>query len=104
MPDSHAIWRETGGSHLDNLACISYLTRNLEEKGASLIPRRFLCHYSPSATSPALALVGSGPDPVVPQWAEQLNGLKSKGDEVAFGYGEFKGKGCVIHYLTDKMG
>ena len=65
---------------------------------------RFLLHYSPTATSPALALVSSGSDPILPQWLEQLDKLKEAGEDVAFGYGEFKGKGCVLHYLSDRMG
>lgn len=64
---------------------------------------RFLLHYSPTATSPALALVASGQDPIVPQWKEQLEKLRDAGEAVAFGYGEVRGKGCVLHYLSDKM-
>jgi hypothetical protein len=62
---------------------------------------RCLVHYNPSSTSPALSLVASGQAPVLSQWKEELAKLQQAGAGVAFGYGDFKGKGCVLHYLND---
>jgi hypothetical protein len=64
---------------------------------------RFLLHYNPSSTSPALAVVASGHDPVLEQWKEQITKLQEGGESVAYGYGEFKGKGCVLLFLDDSI-
>jgi len=64
---------------------------------------RFLLHYNPSSTTPALSVVASGPKPVISQWKEHLARLQKDGDAVVFGYGEFEGKGCVLLCLSDSV-
>ncbi|WWD22553.1 hypothetical protein CI109_107046 [Kwoniella shandongensis] len=67
----------------------------------------FILHYatpstaSPAAHTPSLALVSSGPDPVLPQWQEHLNGTN---EDVLFGYGDIGGKGLVLVFLRDTVG
>jgi hypothetical protein len=64
---------------------------------------RFLLHYNPSSTTPALSVVASGLNPVIQQWKEHLARLQENGDAVVFGYGEFQGKGCILLRLDDSV-
>jgi len=64
---------------------------------------RFLLHYNPSSTSPALSVVAAGKNPVVKQWKDHLVRLQENGDAVVFGYGEFQGKGCILLRLDDSV-
>jgi len=82
---------------------ISGLSSSSRDKSVTYPHSRFLCHYNPSSTTPALAVVASGQKPILEQWKEQLVRLKMNGDAVAFGYGEFEGKGCILLSLDDSV-
>jgi hypothetical protein len=89
-----AVWFGCGAGGQEMFHCLT--TTNLPHS-------RFLLHYNPSSTNPALSVVASGQNPVVKQWRDNLQRLHEKGEAVIFGYGEFEGKGCILLYLSDIM-